>query len=79
MMQAWFELLLDFDFEIQYIPGIKNILPDRLSRLYDLWLRKDRYVFKNVCQIQEGDVEKTLQMELQSDTFVNVDDRDKRK
>jgi transposase InsO family protein len=79
MMQAWFELLLDFDFEIQYIPGIKNILPDRLSRLYDLGLRKDRYVFKNVRQIQEGDVEKTLQMELQSDTLVNVDDRDKRK
>ena len=83
MIQAWFELLLDFDFEIQYIPGIKNILPDRLSRLYDLGLRKDRYIFKNVRQIQEGDdrnsLEKSLQLELQSETLESVEDRDKRK
>ena len=83
MIQAWFELLLDFDFEIQYIPGIKNILPDRLSRLYDLGLRKDRYIFKNVRQIQEGDdrnsFEKSLQLELQSETLESVEDRDKRK
>ena len=44
MIKNWFEILMDFDFEIQHIPGMLNILPDRLSRLYDLGLRKERFM-----------------------------------
>ena len=79
MIQSWFDILLDFDFEIEYIPGIRNILPDRLSRLYDLGLRKDRYIFKNVRLINELDVEKSIQMDLQSETLESVEDRERRK
>ena len=31
---SWLNVLLKFDFSIQYIPGKLNILPDNLSRLY---------------------------------------------
>jgi len=30
----WVEKLGDFDFEIRYLPGVENILPDALSRMY---------------------------------------------
>lgn len=31
----WIETLLSFDFDVVYRPGIKNVLPDKISRLYD--------------------------------------------
>jgi len=34
MINSWLETLTDYDFEVIHKPGIKNILPDRLSRLY---------------------------------------------
>ena len=34
MISSWLETLTDYDFEVIHKPGIKNILPDRLSRLY---------------------------------------------
>jgi len=30
----WFEKLGEFDFEVKYIPGTENVLPDALSRMY---------------------------------------------
>ena len=41
VVQNWFEILMDFDFEIKHIPGIINILPHHLSRLYDLGLERN--------------------------------------
>jgi len=35
MLNNWLETLLDFNFDILYKQGILNILPDRLSRIYD--------------------------------------------
>jgi transposase InsO family protein len=35
MINAWFEQLLELDYEIIHRPGILNVLPDALSRLYD--------------------------------------------
>ena len=34
MMQSWYELLFEYDFSVWHRPGIQNILPDRLSRLF---------------------------------------------
>jgi hypothetical protein len=34
MLQHWLEELLELDFEVIHLPGIMNILPDALSRLY---------------------------------------------
>jgi hypothetical protein len=31
----WLDVLLAFDFDIVYRPGIKNVLPDKISRFYD--------------------------------------------
>ena len=33
--QCWLDLLSDFDFEIQYIPGESNVVADTLSRMYE--------------------------------------------
>jgi len=44
MMIGWLETLLDFNFDVVHIPGIANILPDQLSRLYppmDITLEED--------------------------------------
>ena len=30
----WLEKISEFDFEIHYVPGEENVLPDALSRLY---------------------------------------------
>ena len=34
MMQMWIDDLLDMPFDLVHLPGIKNVLPDILSRLY---------------------------------------------
>ena len=31
----WLEKLSEFDFNVQYVPGEENILPDTLSRMYE--------------------------------------------
>jgi transposase InsO family protein len=36
MLERWLDEILDFDFEIHHIPGILNVLPDCLSRLYSI-------------------------------------------
>jgi hypothetical protein len=35
MINKWIETLLLYDFEVIHIPGITNILPDKLSRFYE--------------------------------------------
>ena len=30
----WLEKISEFDFEIEYVPGVENVLPDALSRMY---------------------------------------------
>ena len=35
MLENWLETLLSLDFTVYHRPGIKNILPDKLSRFYD--------------------------------------------
>lgn len=34
MMIQWLDTLLDYQFKVVYLPGISNILPDHLSRLF---------------------------------------------
>ena len=33
-LQHWLDVLLDYDFEIRYRPGVLNIMPDALSRMF---------------------------------------------
>ena len=43
MLNRWMEVLLDFNFSINHRPGMRNVLPDRLSRLYPTfsWNQED--------------------------------------
>jgi hypothetical protein len=34
MMQSWYDQLFEYDFVVFHRPGIQNVLPDRLSRLF---------------------------------------------
>jgi hypothetical protein len=36
MLERWLDEILDFDFTVTHIPGVLNVLPDCLSRLYAL-------------------------------------------
>jgi hypothetical protein len=42
MINSWIDVLSEFDFKIFHRPGIQNILPDRLSRLYDFEGKEDK-------------------------------------
>lgn len=35
MLINWLDIILQYDFDIVHLPGIKNILPDALSRLFE--------------------------------------------
>lgn len=34
MMVQWLDVICDYDFVVAHLPGVKNVLPDRLSRLF---------------------------------------------
>ncbi len=34
MLELWLDEMLEFDFSVEQIPGVTNVLPDCLSRLY---------------------------------------------
>jgi len=57
----WMERLSEFDFEVLYVPGEENILPDALSRMYEfdtpgtIWTR-DEYL---QCDLDITDVDST--------------------
>ena len=34
MLTRWMDIILDYDFELWHLPGLFNVLPDHLSRLY---------------------------------------------
>ena len=40
LLQRWFSEIMEFEFDIIHIPGIINVLPDALSRLYPVPIRK---------------------------------------
>lgn len=65
MIQNWFEILIDYDFEIEHMPGILNVLPDRLSRIYNQGLRKSRIGFKAVKEVEYNATEDFELVDLQ--------------
>ena len=38
-LQQWLDVILDYRFEIHYRPGILNVVPDALSRMYSASVR----------------------------------------
>lgn len=34
MLTGWHETILNYDFKVEYWPGVMNVLPDHLSRLF---------------------------------------------
>ena len=39
LLTRWFDELMEFSFDVVHIPGVANVLPDSLSRLYPVSLR----------------------------------------
>lgn len=42
-LQQWLDVLVDYDFKIEHRPGILNVLPDALSRLYEQAYRTEAW------------------------------------
>ena len=40
LLTRWFDELMEFTFDITHIPGVANILPDALSRIYPVPARQ---------------------------------------
>ena len=36
MLQQWLDVILDYDFTIKHRPGVLHVLPDALSRMYEV-------------------------------------------
>jgi transposase InsO family protein len=41
MLERWLDELLEFDFSVEHLPGVLNVLPDHLSRLYSIASSED--------------------------------------
>ena len=39
VVARWYEVIIHFDFDVEYCPGVLNKLPDLLSRLYPDFIR----------------------------------------
>ena len=37
LVERWFHLISEYNFVVEHIPGVKNVLPDHLSRIYPEW------------------------------------------
>jgi len=49
MLEEWFNILQDYDFTIIHQPGILNILPDYLSRLFNInFSKEDNNIENNI-------------------------------
>ncbi|KAI3656138.1 hypothetical protein MP638_003051, partial [Amoeboaphelidium occidentale] len=60
MINNWLDTLLDFDFSVVHCPGILNVLPDRISRLYD------------ADEIQLSDVVEFMMVDLAASTDLDI-------
>jgi transposase InsO family protein len=48
----WLDEILTYDFKMEHVPGLKNILPDRISRIYDFDDREpDTAVILSVSEV----------------------------
>ncbi|KAG2210687.1 hypothetical protein INT45_003171, partial [Circinella minor] len=59
MMISWMDTILQYDFDIVHLPGISNVLPDTLSRLFEddyalsNELGGDKFIMRNRAAIME--------------------------
>ena len=57
LFTRWFDELMEFSFKIIHIPGVANILPDALSRLYPAMLERE---LPSMCALQLAPESRTL-------------------
>eukprot|EP00697_Spironema_sp_BW2_P013001 gnl/Spiro4/29725_TR14599_c0_g1_i1.p1 gnl/Spiro4/29725_TR14599_c0_g1~~gnl/Spiro4/29725_TR14599_c0_g1_i1.p1 ORF type:complete len:1590 (-),score=337.19 gnl/Spiro4/29725_TR14599_c0_g1_i1:22-4635(-) len=51
LLSHWFNDIMEFTFTIKHIPGVQNVLPDALSRLYPIPQRPEAHAELNVLQL----------------------------
>ena len=51
-LQQWLDVLLDYDLTIHYRPGILNIIPDALSRMYEATYCDDSITWGTISNIK---------------------------
>jgi hypothetical protein len=59
MLTGWHETILSYNFKIEYRPGVMNVLPDHLSRLFPATMRtkhehKDNHIFNAYMHVLQS-------------------------
>ena len=81
MIAKWYEVIVNFDFEVEYCPGVLNKLPDLLSRLYPDFVKtfvreKSRQLLQlSVRATNEEDIESLKRRPLYKCIFEFVKER----
>ena len=75
MMSTWLDILLSYTFTIIHRPGIINILPDHLSRLFPPTFRGEIKVSKLTLNNDNTSMETIPQVDLLNLRIPNIEDR----
>ena len=60
MMMQWFDTIAEYDMNIIHCPGVENVLPDALSRLYPPKDNKEGDIFMVEVEIDPKQVAKEI-------------------
>ncbi|ORZ36025.1 hypothetical protein BCR44DRAFT_47291 [Catenaria anguillulae PL171] len=59
MLEHWLDELLESDFEVEHLPGVLNVLPNCLSRLYSVGDSDPQLARRTLCGRAVGHVSST--------------------
>lgn len=69
-LQQWLDVILDYDLNIRYRPGIHHVIPDALSRMYDAAYQNHNAIWGTIHNIKFNEV---IDNVLSSSDIITID------